>query len=122
TRVRPRAEIGAYSISSLREHVTAQSEVCRTTQRQIVCLGKTKSFLAGTAERRGQKSRSSILMLQRHRRVREVDDRHALHAQRRRAEPRAIASLDGCPARSETPLWFLFVARGNLHVRQHDGG
>src|SRR5437764_7398726 len=60
-------------------------------------------------------------MLQRHRRVRQVNNRHTLHAQGRRAKSRAIASLNGCLVRSETPLWFLLVARGNLHVRQNDG-
>src|ERR1041384_2458316 len=69
--VRPRAQIAADSESALRENVTAQSEVRRTTERLIVPLGKTKSFLAGTAECRCQKTRSSILVLQRHRRIRQ---------------------------------------------------
>src|ERR1044071_348603 len=119
--VRPRAQIAADSESALRENVPAQSEVGRTTERLIVPFGKTKSFLAGAAERRCQKTRSSILVLQRHRRIRQVNDRHTLHPQSRRAEPRAIAGLDGCLARSETPLWFLLVAGSNLHVRQHNG-
>ena len=55
-RIRARAQIAADTDTALREQVSAQGEICRAAQSQVVSLGNAKPLLAGSAEGRRQKT------------------------------------------------------------------
>src|SRR5260221_3436748 len=110
------AQIAADANAALRKQIAGDSKVSRASQSQVVGLGNPKALLAGTAKGWGQETRLAIVMLKRQRRVRQVNDRHLLNAERRRGKLHPIAGYDPGALGVETPLRHFFIAGGDLAI------
>src|SRR3954469_3588514 len=105
-RVGARPQIATNTHAALAKYVRAHGEVGGSTKRLIVSLRKPEPLLAGTTESRRQKTRGAIVVFQRHRRIRQIDDRHVLDTKSRRTDARPIARVDPRLLRMKTPLRF----------------
>src|SRR5882724_2355082 len=114
------AQIAADANAALRKQITAQSKVSRASQSQVVGLGNPKALLAGTAKGWSQETRLAIVMLKRQRRVRQVNDRQLLNAERRRGKLHPIAGYDPGALGVETPLRHFFIAGSDLAIDDYD--
>src|ERR1700730_5432917 len=118
-RVCTRAHVRSKAEAALRVNVAAERHVNRATQRLEVSVRKSKpfsvrAFTSRAAERRRQKTRSTITMLDRYRNIWEIENRDSFQTKAGGDHARSVSGFDLCPLGMKAPLGSLFIAGGDL--------
>jgi len=119
-RVGARAQVSAEAQAAFRKQITAESDISRASERQIVSFGNSETLCARGAEGRRQEAGLTIGVLEGQRSIRQINYRYSFDAKSRRRELYPIARFDRGSPGVKTPLGNFFIARGDLAVDYDD--